>query len=78
VADRFGVDIQDDAVPGQHLPPAGRDQPEAGAVPIGGMATALPNPDPERHRAAAEAIRADKQWEAEQGFIRGWVAHIFH
>ena len=27
---------------------------------------------------AAEAIRADKEWEAEQGFIRGWVAHIFH
>src|SRR5947199_4299390 len=49
-----------------------------GAVPIGGMATALPNPDPEVNRAAAEAIRADKQWEAEQGFIRGWVAHIFH
>src|SRR5436853_356369 len=49
-----------------------------GAVPIGGMATALPSPDPEVNRAAAEAIRADKQWEAEQGFIRGWVAHIFH
>jgi len=30
------------------------------------------------NRAAGEAIRADKQWEAEQGFIRGWVAHIFH
>jgi malate synthase len=49
-----------------------------GAVPIGGMATALPNPDPEVNRAAAEAIRADKEWEARQGFIRAWVAHIFH
>src|SRR5919206_3516225 len=42
------------------------------------MATPLPNPDPEVNRAAAEAIRADKVWEAQQGFIRGWVAHIFH
>jgi malate synthase len=49
-----------------------------GAVPIGGMATALPNPDPEVNRVAAEAIRADKEWEAHQGFIRAWVAHIFH
>src|SRR3989442_13802235 len=49
-----------------------------GAVPIGGMATALPNPDPEVNRAAGEAIRKDKEWEAAQGFIRAWVAHIFH
>jgi malate synthase len=42
------------------------------------MATALPNPDPEVNRAAAEAIRKDKEWEAAQGFIRAWVAHIFH
>ncbi|MCY3774543.1 MAG: malate synthase A [Candidatus Aminicenantes bacterium] len=49
-----------------------------GAVPIGGMATALPSRDAEVNQMAAEAIRADKQWEAEQGFLRGWVAHIFH
>ena len=49
-----------------------------GAVPIGGMATALPSRDAEVNQLAAEAIRADKQWEAEQGFLRGWVAHIFH
>jgi malate synthase len=48
------------------------------AAPIGGMATPLPNPDPEVNRMAAEAIRADKVWEAQQGFLRGWVAHIFH
>jgi malate synthase len=42
------------------------------------MATALPNPDPEVNRVAAEAIKADKEWEARQGFIRAWVAHIFH
>jgi malate synthase len=42
------------------------------------MATALPNPDPEVNRVAAESIKADKVWEAEQGFIRAWVAHIFH
>jgi malate synthase len=28
--------------------------------------------------AAAAAIKADKEWEAAQGFIRAWVAHIFH
>ena len=49
-----------------------------GAVPIGGMATALPSKVEEVNRAAAAAIRADKEWEAQQGFIRGWVAHIFH
>jgi malate synthase len=49
-----------------------------GAVPIGGMATALPSNDPEVNRVAGEAIRADKEWEAQQGFIRAWVAHIFH
>jgi malate synthase len=49
-----------------------------GAVPIGGMATALPHPDPEVNRVAAETIRKDKEWEAHQGFIRAWVAHIFH
>ena len=49
-----------------------------GAVPIGGMATALPSNDPEVNRVAADAIRKDKEWEAAQGFIRAWVAHIFH
>ena len=49
-----------------------------GAVPIGGMATALPSNDPEVNRVAAEAIRGDKEWEAAQGFVRAWVAHIFH
>ena len=49
-----------------------------GAVPIGGMATALPSRDAEVNQVAGEAIRADKQWEADQGFLRGWVAHIFH
>jgi malate synthase len=42
------------------------------------MATALPSQDPEVNRAAGEAIRKDKEWEAAQGFIRAWVAHIFH
>jgi malate synthase len=49
-----------------------------GAVPVGGMATPLPSNDPHVNEVAAEGIRADKQWEAEQGFLRGWVAHIFH
>lgn len=49
-----------------------------GAVPIGGMATALPSRDPEVNANAASTIIADKEWEAKQGFLRGWVAHIFH
>ena len=49
-----------------------------GAVPIGGMATALPSRDEEVNRKAAAAIRADKEWEASVGFRRAWVAHIYH
>ena len=48
------------------------------AVPIGGMATALPSRDEEVNLQAAASIRADKEWEAQQGFLRGWVAHIYH
>ncbi len=48
------------------------------AVAIGGMATPLPSRDPEVNESASKSIRADKQWEAEQGFLRAWVAHIFH
>ena len=48
------------------------------AVAIGGMATPLPSKDPEVNEAAGQSIRADKEWEARQGFLRGWVAHIFH
>ena len=49
-----------------------------GAAPIGGMATALPSRDEVVNKVAGESIRADKEWEAQQGFLRGWVAHIFH
>ena len=48
------------------------------AVPIGGMATALPSRDDVVNAAAAVSITEDKEWEANQGFLRGWVAHIFH
>jgi malate synthase len=48
------------------------------AVPIGGMATALPSKDEEVNIEAAKSIKADKEWEANQGFIRAWVAHIYH
>ena len=49
-----------------------------GAVAIGGMATALPSADEAVNLAAARTIREDKEWEARQGFLRGWVAHIYH
>jgi malate synthase len=48
------------------------------AVPIGGMATALPDKNPEVNETASETIESDKEWEAKQGFLRAWVAHIFH
>ncbi len=76
--DRFGVDIKTTAFLANIFRRLVAICLKHGAVPIGGMATPLPNPDPEVNRLAAEAIRADKVWEAQQGFIRGWVAHIFH
>jgi malate synthase len=76
--DRFGVDIKTTPFLANIFRRLVAICLKRGAVPIGGMATALPSPDAEVNRAAAEAIRKDKEWEAEQGFIRGWVAHIFH
>jgi malate synthase len=76
--DRFGVDIKTTPFLANIFRRLVAVCLKRGAVPIGGMATALPSSDPEVNRAAGEAIRADKVWEAEQGFIRAWVAHIFH
>jgi malate synthase len=76
--DRFGVDIKTTPFLANIFRRLVAICLKRGAVPIGGMATALPSPDPEVNRVAAEAIRADKEWEAGQGFIRAWVAHIFH
>jgi len=76
--DRFGVDIKTTPFLANIFRRLVAICLKRGAVPIGGMATALPSPDPEVNRAAAEAIRADKEWESQQGFIRAWVAHIFH
>jgi malate synthase len=76
--DRFGVDIKTTPFLADIFRRLVAICLKRGAVPIGGMATALPNPDPEVNRAAGDSIRADKEWEARQGFIRAWVAHIFH
>jgi malate synthase len=76
--DRFGVDIKTTPFIADIFRRLVAICLKRGAVPIGGMATALPNPDPEVNRVAADAIRKDKEWEAAQGFIRAWVAHIFH
>src|ERR1700675_4178031 len=76
--DRFGVDIKTTPFLANIFRRLVAICLKRGAVPIGGMATALPSNDPEVNRAAGEAIRADKEWEAQQGFIRAWVAHIFH
>jgi len=76
--DRFGVDIKTTPFLGDIFRRLIAICRRRGAVAIGGMATALPSSDPEVNRLAAEAIRKDKEWEASQGFLRGWVAHIFH
>jgi malate synthase len=76
--DRFGVDIKTTPFLADIFRRLVAICLKRGAVPIGGMATALPSQDPEVNAAAAAAIRGDKEWEAKQGFIRAWVAHIFH
>jgi malate synthase len=76
--DRFGVDIKTTPFLANIFRRLVAICLKRGAVPIGGMATALPSSDPEVNRVAGETIRADKEWEARQGFIRAWVAHIFH
>jgi len=76
--DRFGVDIKTTPFLADIFRRLVAVCLRRGAVPIGGMATALPSNDPEVNRVAGESIRNDKVWEAEQGFIRAWVAHIFH
>jgi malate synthase len=76
--DRFGVDVKTTPFIADIFRRLVAVCLKRGAVPVGGMATALPNPEPEVNRAAAESIRKDKEWEAAQGFIRAWVAHIFH
>lgn len=76
--DRFGVDIKSTEFLATIFRRLVAVCLKRGAVPIGGMATALPSKDEVVNRAAAAAIRADKEWEARQGFVRGWVAHIFH
>ena len=76
--DRFGVDVKSTDFIANIFRRLVAVCLKRGAVPIGGMATALPSRDPEVNETAAKAIRADKVWEADQGFIRAWVAHIFH
>ena len=76
--DRFGVDIKTTDFIANIFRRLVAVCLKRGAVPIGGMATALPSRDNEVNEVAAASIRADKVWEAQQGFLRGWVAHIFH
>ena len=76
--DRFGVDIKTTPFLANIFRRLVAICLKRGAAPVGGMATALPSSDPEVNRVAGDAIRKDKEWEARQGFIRAWVAHIFH
>lgn len=76
--DRFGVDIKTTEFMANIFRRLVATCLKHGAVAIGGMATALPSRDEEVNRAAAASIRADKEWEARQGFTCAWVAHIYH
>ena len=76
--DRFGVDIKTTDFLANIFRRLVATCLKRGAAPVGGMATALPSRDPAVNEAAAATITADKEWEARQGFLRGWVAHIFH
>ena len=76
--DRFGVDIKTTDFLANIFRRLVAICLKRGAAPIGGMATALPSRDSEVNEVAAATIRADKEWEAQQGFLRAWVAHIFH
>ena len=76
--DRFGVDIKTTDFIANIFRRLVAICLKRGAVPIGGMATALPDRNPEVNDVAGATITADKEWEAKQGFLRGWVAHIFH
>ncbi|MCI0417789.1 MAG: hypothetical protein L0312_00985 [Acidobacteria bacterium] len=76
--DRFGVDIKKTDFLANIFKRLVAICLKRGAAPIGGMAVALPSKEDEVNQAAAAAIRADKEWEARQGFLRAWVAHIFH
>jgi malate synthase len=76
--DRFGVDIKTTDFLANIFRRLVATCLKRGGVPVGGMATALPSKDEEVNRVASASIRADKEWEAKQGFIRAWVAHIFH
>src|SRR3989442_14175279 len=76
--DRFGVDIKTTDFLANIFRRLVAVCLKRGAAPIGGMATTLPSKEEAVNRAAAAAIRADKEWEARQGFVRGWGAHIFH
>jgi len=60
--DRFGVDIKTTPFIANIFRRLVAICLKRGAVPIGGMATALPNPDPEVNRVAGESIRKDKEW----------------
>ena len=76
--DRFGVDIKTTEFIGNIFRRLVATCLKHGAVAIGGMAPALPSRDEAVNQAAAASIHADKEWEARQGFMRGWVAHIYH
>jgi malate synthase len=76
--DRFGVDVKTTKFLSDIFKRLVAVCLKRGAVAIGGMATALPNSNEEVNKAASQSIRADKEWEAQQGFLRGWVAHIHH
>ena len=76
--DRFGVDIKSTPFIATIFRRLIAICNKRSAVPIGGMATTLPHKNKKINEQASEAIRLDKQWESQEGFVRAWVAHIYH
>ncbi len=76
--DRFGVDVKTTEFLANIFRRLVAICLKRGAVAIGGMATPLPSREEAVNESAGASVRADKEWEARQGFIRAWVAHIYH
>ncbi len=76
--DRFGVDIKTTPFLADIFRRLVAVCLKRGAVPIGGHGHRAAQPRPGGEPGRRGVHQADKVWEAEQGFIRAWVAHIFH
>src|SRR5258705_11230298 len=76
--DRFGVDIKTTPFISNIFRRLVAVCLKHGAVPIGGMATALPSREETVNRVAAAAIQGGKEGGGREGFVRGGATNYFH